>query len=49
MDDVTDDFRYVYIEMIDGFSACKFRYEKISLCGMNLSVINREKFLLDLN
>ena len=32
MDDITDDFRYVYVELIDGFSACKFRYEKISLC-----------------
>jgi len=27
-----DDFRYVYNEMIDGFSASKFRYEKISIC-----------------
>jgi hypothetical protein len=34
------DFRYVYIEMIDGFSAGKFRYERFRYEGMNLSVIN---------
>jgi rubrerythrin len=31
MDDITDDFRYVYIELIDGFSACKFRCENFTM------------------